>query len=202
MTIRANISWVAPDLAIGGDLAYAPAKAAIQAADIVDSGVTHILDMRSEANDAELWPRFGVAYRWLGTDDRAGHTVDAALFDAGVRVARTARREGGKVLAHCHMGINRGPSMGYAILLDRGLGTVEAFEAIREARPQAFIAYATDALTAHGARRIHRGDSARKWRRELKVLRAHIDETLTPSKVGFIQRAMRQHRIDDAQLLT
>ncbi|MGJ9404602.1 protein-tyrosine phosphatase family protein [Arthrobacter sp. KK5.5] len=200
MSIRANISWVAADLAVGGDLAHSPTRAALQAADIVDSGVTHILDMRSEADDSDVWPQFGIGYHWLGTDDRAGHTVDAALFDAGVRVARASRREGGKVLAHCHMGINRGPSMGYAILLDRGFGTVEAFEAIREARPQAFVAYAVDALAAHAARRIRRGEPARKWRRELKALEAHIEVTMTPSRVGFIQRAMRQHRIDDAHL--
>ncbi|MFB0833770.1 protein-tyrosine phosphatase family protein [Arthrobacter halodurans] len=197
MTVRANLSWVAADLAVGGDLSYDPAKAAAQFANILASGVTHIVDMRSEANDAARWSGSGVEYKWLGTDDRAGHTVDPRLFDAGVRFARTARRSGGKVLAHCHMGVNRGPSMGFAILLDRGHGAVEAFEMIRAARPQAFIAYAEDALLAHGARHVAKGGHARTCRRELKLLRAHVAETMTPSKVGFIQRAMRQHRLDD-----
>lgn len=51
-----------------------------------------------------------------------------------------------KVVVHCHMGVNSGPSMAYAILLSRGYGPVEALDLIRSARPIAAILYAADAL--------------------------------------------------------
>lgn len=68
-------------------------------------------------------------------------------FETGVgaAVGALAGPEGG-VLAHCHAGINRGPSMAYAILLATGEDPVRALEAIRRARPVAGIAYSLDAL--------------------------------------------------------
>jgi len=47
------------------------------------------------------------------------------------------------------MGINRGPSAGFAVLLRRGWDPIDAIDAIRTARPQAFVAYAEDALEWH-----------------------------------------------------
>ena len=56
-------------------------------------------------------------------------------------------------MVHCHMGINRGPSMAYAMLLDAGYDVVEALDMIRKARPIAGIIYAIDAVRAVG--RLH-----------------------------------------------
>ncbi len=53
------------------------------------------------------------------------------------------------MLVHCHMGINRGPSMAYACLLVLGWDPIEAMTAIRTARPIAAIGYAEDALDWH-----------------------------------------------------
>jgi predicted protein tyrosine phosphatase len=50
------------------------------------------------------------------------------------------------------MGINRGPSLGFAILLAQGWDPVDAIAAIRAARPQANVWYAADALTWHHER--------------------------------------------------
>ncbi len=47
------------------------------------------------------------------------------------------------------MGINRGPSLGFAVLLALGWDTVEALDTIRKARPSAAIGYAEDALRWH-----------------------------------------------------
>jgi hypothetical protein len=44
------------------------------------------------------------------------------------------------------MGINRGPTMAYRILLEHGVDPIEALDIIREARPIADIGYAADAL--------------------------------------------------------
>jgi hypothetical protein len=50
------------------------------------------------------------------------------------------------------MGINRGPSLGFAVLLAQSWDPVEAMTAIRRARPQANIWYAVDALRWHQQR--------------------------------------------------
>lgn len=195
--MRANLGWVTADLAVGGDLDVDDKAMIQQLREILDAGITHVMDLRSEANDADIWGRLDIAYRWLGTDDAEGHVVDPEIFDAGVRFARRAVREGGKVLAHCHMGINRGPSMGFAILLDRGHSPIEAFDMIRAARPQAFIAYAQDALAAHAARQRAGGAGPATGQRQARALQKHIDEVLTPSAVGRIRHVMRQHRRRD-----
>ena len=67
----------------------------------------------------------------------------------GVRYAVDALEAGGTVLTHCHMGINRGPSLGFAVLLALGWDAVDALDAIRRVRPIAYIAYAEDALRWH-----------------------------------------------------
>lgn len=195
--MRANLSWVTNDLAVGGDLDDDIGIWVPQLQEIIDAGVTHVVDLRIEANDAHIWQVARIKYAWLGTDDAEGHVVAPELFDKGVRFARLAVRDGGKVLAHCHMGINRGPSMGFAILLDRGHSPIEAFDMVRAARPQAFIAYAQDALAAHAAREVRKGGSPAAWEKQARELQRHIDKVLTPSAVGRIRHVMRQNRRHD-----
>lgn len=190
--MRANLNWVTADLAVGGDLAYDDDAMVAQVFEIIDSGITHVLDLRIEDDDTGIWETAKIAYLRVGTTDAEGHVVPPEIFDAGVRFARLAVREGGKVLAHCHMGINRGPSMGFAILLDRGHCPIEAFDMIHAARPQAFIAYAQDALSAHAARQQRKGAPPAGWDKQSRLLQRHIDEVLTPSTVGRIRHLMRQ----------
>lgn len=43
-------------------------------------------------------------------------------------IARAAQLDPGvKVLPHCHMGVNRGLSIAYSLLLDVGVDPIEAF---------------------------------------------------------------------------
>ena len=56
---------------------------------------------------------------------------------------------GGKAFVHCHMGVNRAPSMAYRMLLDSGHDHIEALELIRDARPIAGIIYAPAAISHH-----------------------------------------------------
>jgi protein-tyrosine phosphatase len=61
----------------------------------------------------------------------------------GLVFAETAfESPNGKLLVHCAMGINRGPSMAFRILLELGWEPLAALEAIRSARPIADIGYA------------------------------------------------------------
>src|SRR6476469_9722736 len=72
-----------------------------------------------------------------------GKRVPAAWFEAEVgRVLAWFEEPDAVVLTHCHMGVNRGPSLGFAVLLGLGLEPVEALQAIQAARPIAYAYYA------------------------------------------------------------
>jgi hypothetical protein len=143
-----NLDFVTPQIATGGDLPQiwddlVPAVQAWQ-----DLGITHVIDNRVEWSDEDAVAQLAPELRYLynGVDD-AGCGQPDHWFDDGVAWARQALVDpDAKVLIHCHMGINRGPSLTYAVLLDHGYDPVEAIEAIRTARPIAGVLYAEDAL--------------------------------------------------------
>ena len=185
---HANASFVTPYLAVGGDLeTTAPDVATGQLEELGDAGITHVIDVRLEWSD-EKWVQernADVGYLHLGIED-AGQRVPGSWFDDGVAYAREAIDSGGVVLAHCHMGINRGPSMGFAILLALGWDAREALDALHAARPIAFVAYAEDAL-----RWYHAQDppSLESDLRRLREWRLENDLDLDP--------VLRAVRIDD-----
>jgi len=136
----ANLHFVTPHLAIGGDLAtYDDDLAASQLAEIEALGITHVLDVRIEWDDADTFAAAlpHVAYLHHGMDD-AGQAVPLDWFERAVSWVEAAGPDA-VVLTHCHMGINRGPSLGFAVLLAQGWEPVDAMTAIRTARPQANI---------------------------------------------------------------
>ena len=97
-------------------------------AEWIDAGITHIVDLRGEANDtddvAQVTPH--ITNVWLGTHD-AGGDHEVSWFDNGVAaVAGALAAPDARVVAHCHMGVNRAPSMAYAALLRLGYGIEEA----------------------------------------------------------------------------
>ncbi len=169
---HANASFVTPYLAIGGDLETTAEDVAVdQLGELGDAGITHVVDVRVEWND-ETWVRerrADLEYLHLGIDD-AGQRVPDVWFDEGVRFALEGIESGGVVLAHCHMGINRGPSMGFAVLLALGWDAVEALDAIHAARPIAFVAYAEDAL------RWQHGDGTPELEEDVRRLRRWRDD--------------------------
>jgi len=135
-------------IVISGDLHEDPERAIVQLRRWEHAGITHILDSRLEWSDEELVAEHApdLVYGWVATDDD-GATQPDEWFDAGLAFSADALGEPDAVLlVHCHMGINRGPSMAYRILLESGWDPVEALDAIRDARPIAEIAYAEDAL--------------------------------------------------------
>lgn len=144
-----------PRLLVGGDLDYDHDHATTQLAELVAVGVTHIVDVRIEYNDEafvrSLAPK--LVYLHHGVDD-AGQRIPAGWFDIGVDFALAALDgdPDAVVLSHCHLGINRGPSLGFAVLLAQGWDPIDALDAIRGARPIAFVAYAEDALRWYHAR--------------------------------------------------
>ncbi len=168
-----DISRVGERLWTGGDLpshrGLGPMLAGL--AELRAVGITHIVDNRAEWSDEEFVGRYApeITYLWNGQDD-AGQRMPDSWFEAGVGVALGALAQPGtQVLAHCHMGINRGPSMAYAILLATGESPVRALSAIRRARPIAAIGYSLDALDWwHRAAGVPR-DVARRQRAAVKA---------------------------------
>jgi hypothetical protein len=186
----ANISYIANRVWTGGDLPSDLGEEAMLAdlADIQAAGITDILDNRIEWSDEEFVrlhaPNLG--FLWNGADD-VGQLMPDAWFDAGVAFALDALKDPrAQVLAHCHMGINCGPSMAYAILLAIGVEAVVALTAIRQVRPIAAIAYDGDALDWW-----HRADGtpasvAKRQRRE--VAQWHRDNRLDVDKIARMMR--------------
>jgi hypothetical protein len=172
---RANASRVIQHLWIGGDLEITdPELASGQLDDLEAAGITAIIDCRIEWND-EDWVTVAkphIGYNWLGVDD-AGQAMPGEWFDAGTEYALDHLQAGGTVLAHCHMGINRGPSLGFAIMLTLGWEPLAALDRIRQARPIAHVGYAEDALDwwmrRRGSSELERRSAQaelRRWRLE------------------------------------
>ncbi len=185
-SLLANFDWVISNLATGGDLPFIEEDAQQHIKDWVQSGVTHVIDMRMEHSDEDLVELYAPQIKYLHnqSDDAYGYRMPQDVLDAGVQFARQAEREGGKVLAHCHMGINRGPSMAFAILLDRGWDPVAAFDRIKRRRPQSYIAYALDALRSDHRRQGKRLTAEEKQDR-YRRLSQHI------KKVNNVHEAQR-----------
>ncbi|MDP9466696.1 MAG: dual specificity protein phosphatase family protein [Actinomycetota bacterium] len=171
----ANLHFVTPRLAVGGDLsAEDPGLSRLQLAEICELGITHVVDTRMEWSDEQAVAENAQHVRYLhhGMDD-AGQRVPPEWFEEAVAWVEAAYEEDSHaiVLTHCHMGINRGPSLGFAVLLAQGCDPVEAISAIRAARPQANVWYAADALDWHHARTGVDAQTAAKQRAALEEWR-------------------------------
>ena len=165
---------VTPQIVISGDLSEDPDRAVGQIDGWKRAGISHVLDTRIEWSDQEVVAQHApdIAYGWIGADD-AGLPQDDEWFDAGLAFVSDALQDPDSVvLVHCHMGINRGPTMAFRILLEDGMEPIEALDIIREARPIADVGYAADALDhyhrSHDVSpetRIHDRDGLEAWQR-------------------------------------
>ena len=185
----ANAHFVTDRLAVGGDLDLYDAELVVsQVLELRAAGITHVLDVRQEWDDAMIWADVpGVVYRWDGIDD-AGQRIPGSWFDGITAWALEALRDpDAKLLTHCHMGVNRGPSAGYAVLLALGWDPIAALDAIRRARPIAYVAYAEDALSWHHERT---GADAPTRERDLGAVRSWREQN-SLDLLGVIRRIRR-----------
>lgn len=193
--MEANLDFITDNLAVGGDLSYDDEKAARQAVEIVDNhNITRIIDMRIEANDEGVWNHFDeVTYFHVPEDDQYGHHMAHQAFDIVVGLCR-GLPPNERVLVHCHMGVNRAPSAAFAVLLDRGMDPVEAYDLIRSQRTQAGLAYAMDAFDAHHQREGTESDRVDAERDRLSV---HIATVMTVAEKAKINHVIRQGHKND-----
>ena len=106
-----------------------------QARELARLGITHVVDLRAEADaDDGRWGE-GVVVVRRGLVDHADPAADA--LDAAVTVVRRAVDAGETVYVHCHAGIERGPTVAVAALVVSGWPLSEAYRLVREKRPVA-----------------------------------------------------------------
>jgi dual specificity phosphatase 3 len=123
---------------------------AADVAELKRAGVTHVIDANIDDESGLFPPLAGIALLPCPTPDD-GAAKPAAWFEPVINFAiRALGRPGNIVLCHCFAGINRGPSLAYAILRAQDFGPVGALLVIRTARPATVggIRYAGDAERA------------------------------------------------------
>ena len=149
VTWHRKVCRVTDRLILTGDLPANPDRAVEHLGVWQAEGVTDILDVRGEHSDELLVARHApeISYFYLGTHDEGGDQSDH-WFVQGIAVGLDVLADPERtLLVHCHMGINRAPSMVFAILLASGWDPIEALEAIRAARPIANILYSDSAIS-------------------------------------------------------
>lgn len=149
-----TLCWVTENIALSGDLPAGTADALAQLEYWEAEGITHEIDLRVEAHDGDfVTANSNITYIHRGVDDNGGRRDDA-WFDetVGDIVGILAADPCARIVVHCHLGVNRAPSMVFASLLEMGWEPLPALRRIREVRPIAGIIYATDAVVWHGVR--------------------------------------------------
>lgn len=171
----ANISMLMPTLWTGGDLDPRERVAEKQMTEIVNLGITHVVDLRQEWTDATFVESFGIRCTHIAMDDHGGRQ-QKKLWEAVYNTLDDAWFDNDVVLVHCHMGVNRGPSAaGLALMSEEfNMDPIEAWDLIRERRPMAWAIYMPQAAKFLGL--------------DHKSLQRHIDKHDDGSIVDTIGR--------------
>lgn len=124
---QAEYARVAPWLLIG------PALDDRSYAALAEAGVTHVLDLRSEASDdPELMKSLGLSWLRVGIDDRVAPS--AAQLAEIVEWLEPADGVAPVVYVHCEGGLGRAPTIAIALLMGRGFTRAEAHRFVVTAR--------------------------------------------------------------------
>lgn len=140
-SIWRTLCWVNDQIAVSGDLSEYDSEAVAQLQKWVSEGVTDILDLRGESSHESLVAKYAphIKYHWLGVDDEGDRRSDE-WFEAMQRVAAQILADPTrKVVIHCHMGVNRGPSAAFTALITNGVDPIEALGQIRASHSVAAI---------------------------------------------------------------
>jgi protein-tyrosine phosphatase len=106
-----DMTWVTERVALGGGIWNAR-----NMAELVQAGVTHVLNMQLEFDDRPLAEPLGVRVLWNPTDDDF-LPKPAELLKRGVDFALGALDDPeAKVYVHCAAGVHRAPMMTLAVL--------------------------------------------------------------------------------------
>jgi protein-tyrosine phosphatase len=125
-----DMTWVTDRIAVGGGIWNE-----LKMMEVVDQGVTHIINMQIEFDDRHLGVPYGVRVLWNPTDDDF-QLKPPELFQRGVEFAIEAlEHPNGKVFIHCAAGVHRAPMMTLAIMRAMGWELSDAKRLIQKRRP-------------------------------------------------------------------
>jgi dual specificity phosphatase 3 len=142
-----TVCWVDDRLAVSGDLPANRDRALAQLRYWESEGITDVFDVRIEGNDSEfIRANSSITPHWVGIDDDGTRRPDSWFEQLTARAGEVLADPNRRLLAHCHLGANRGPSALFTIMISQGWEPVDALRAIRTARPIAGIIYAPDAV--------------------------------------------------------
>jgi len=124
------MTWVTDRIAVGGGIWNE-----VKMIEVVDQGVTHIINMQIEFDDRHLGVPYGIRVLWNPTDDDF-QLKPPELFQRGVEFALEALEDPrGKVFIHCAAGVHRAPMMTLAIMRAMGWELSDAKKLIQKRRP-------------------------------------------------------------------
>lgn len=130
-----DIAWITDRIAVGG--AIWDERRMLE---VVEAGITHILDMQIEFDDTLLAEPYLVEVLWNPMDDDF-QPKPPEVFQRGVDfVLRALEDPEARVLIHCAAGVHRAPMMMLAVLRAQGWGLEEAKLRIQSRRPVADFA--------------------------------------------------------------
>jgi dual specificity phosphatase 3 len=138
----ADFSFITERLACGAQL-----QGPDDIKQIIAAGITHIVDAQQERNDGVLIPA-NCIYLWDPTADDGQHKPPEWFAYAITFAANAFLTPRAKLLTHCAAGVNRGPSLAYAIMRSQGWSDGEAMLQLKTKRPQVNVAYHDDANAA------------------------------------------------------
>jgi protein-tyrosine phosphatase len=125
-----DMTWVTDRIAVGGGIWNE-----LKMLEVVDQGVTHIINMQIEFDDRHLGVPYGIRVLWNPTEDDF-QLKPPELFQRGVEFALEAlERPDGKVFIHCAAGVHRAPMMTLAIMRAMGWELSDAKKLIQKRRP-------------------------------------------------------------------
>ncbi|WP_375457585.1 dual specificity protein phosphatase family protein [uncultured Enterovirga sp.] len=123
-----NLTWITPDLAVGGRV---PAERVAHLAET--GGIGAVVDLRSEdRDDSDHLEAHGIRFLHLPTDDHGA--LRPTDIDAGAAFAARAARDGRRLLVHCEHGIGRSATLALCILVERGMEPLAALRLAKDRR--------------------------------------------------------------------
>ena len=127
---KLNMSWITPNLAVGGRIHPEDIKA------LAAAGVTHVVDTRSEyRDDAEALAKEHIELLYLPTADTKPLTIEQML--EGAQWVQERMKQGGRVLIHCEHGVGRSALLTCAVLVYNGMHAQDALHLVQQKRWQA-----------------------------------------------------------------
>jgi protein-tyrosine phosphatase len=126
-------------------------------AHLAEQGVTHVLDLRSEASDdPRLMERLHLSWRREPIDDQLAPTSDQ-LDRISDWLAATPDARAPVAYIHCEGGLGRSPTVAMALLMRRGFTRAEAHRLVVGARSvaaptasqEAWLSAIDDEIRAH-----------------------------------------------------